>query len=360
MKAFNKTLLVTAITLGSTSAMANNINVSGFGSLGYVQHDEKGSEVNHITSKGSWGATTLLGLQADVKLSDKLSATGQIKLSEDHSTPEKMQVTLEMAFLGYQVAESLKVRIGRLRAPFFLDSEYLDVGYVRTTATRPLAVYEQAHLLNYNGADMIFTHYTESDLELQIQPYIGQEQSDTLDSSTVGMNVALIGDDWKLRAGYSIKELNDLAFNSTDPVQQSLNINNDMGAFYTLGAHYDDGEFLATFELARNTIEDAKEAPNLTGGYVTLGYHLGSLTPYIIYQAQKTDEKNREIGVNSDFKGLSLGAKYEFSKVAVKAEVTHFDFGKNGSYGYQNTLTDNDTTTLKSANVLNLTLETIF
>ncbi len=176
MKVFNKTLLVTAITLASTSAMAVNVEVSGFGTVGYSQNDERDSVVNGTTSKGSWGQTTLLGLQAEVKLSDKLSATAQVKLSEDATIDEKMQMTLQMAFLGFQATESLKVRLGRLRAPFYLDSEYLDVGYVKTTATSPLAVYGQAPFPNYNGLDMIFTHYTDSDLELQVQPYIGKEQ----------------------------------------------------------------------------------------------------------------------------------------------------------------------------------------
>ncbi len=387
MKVFNKTLLVTAITLASTSAMAVNVEVSGFGTVGYSQNDERDSVVNGTTSKGSWGQTTLLGLQAEVKLSDKLSATAQVKLSEDATIDEKMQMTLQMAFLGFQATESLKVRLGRLRAPFYLDSEYLDVGYVKTTATSPLAVYGQAPFPNYNGLDMIFTHYTDSDLELQVQPYIGKEQVE-IDFSRVGgggkldanylagINASVAGDEWKVRAGYTIGEMNNPAYQVTAATEGAY-LNDDMGSFLTLGASYDNGGLLAMVEFAKRNVEDAEAIANLTGAYITLGYQFNGFTPYITYQVQETDDKNRAIGVNSDFKALSLGAKYEFAKsnIAIKAEVTNFEFGKSEAFptfvpgfgfvtvpaGYVNTLTGNDTTAgLKSAKVLNLTLETMF
>ncbi len=348
------------------------MNVSGFGTIGYSQNDEKGSVVNGTTSKGSWGQTTLLGLQAEVKLSEKLSATAQVKLSEDATIDEKMQMTLQMAFLGFQATESLKVRLGRLRAPFYLDSEYLDVGYVKTMATSPLAVYGQAPFPNYNGLDMIFTHYTDSDLEFQVQPYIGKEQVEVdfsqvggggkLDANYLaGINASIAGDEWKVRAGYTVGEMNNPAY-QVNAATEGLYLNDDMGSFLTLGANYDNGALLATVEFAKRNVEDAKAIANLTGAYLILGYQFNGFTPYMVYQAQETDDKNQAIGVNSDFKALSLGAKYEFSGVAVKAEVTNFEFGENGrsGYGYTNTLTGNATTTLKSAKVLNLTLETMF
>ncbi len=371
MKVFNKTLLLTAITVASTSAMAIDVNFSGFGTIGYSQNDEKGSVVNDTTNKGSWGQTSLIGLQADVKLNSKFSATAQVKLSEDVTIDEKMQMTLQMAFLGYQATESLKIRIGRLRAPVYLDSEYLDVGYVKTTATTPLAVYGQAPFANYNGLDMIFTHYTATDLEFQIQPYVGKEQVErdfssigvtgNLDANYLaGINTSLAGDDWKVRAGYTIGEMNMPGYESNPFQPEEFYLNDDMGSFLTVGANYDNGSLLATVEFAKRSVEGAKLVTDLTGAYVTVGYRIDSFTPYFTYQRQETGDKNREVGVNSDFNALSVGAKYEFSKVALKAEVTNYEFGKNGIYGYTNTLTGNATTTLKSAKVFNLTLETMF
>jgi len=151
---------------------------------------------------------------------------------------------------------------------------------------------------------------------------------------------------------------------------ESSFLNDDMGSFLTVGANYDNGALLATVEFAKRSVEDAKAIANLTGAYATVGYRFGGFTPYITYQAQETDDKNRTAGVNSDFNALSLGGKYEFAKsnVAIKVEVTNFEFGKNGARGYRNTITNSTawgldpsaTLPVKSAKVLNLTLETIF
>ncbi|VAW48621.1 hypothetical protein MNBD_GAMMA03-100 [hydrothermal vent metagenome] len=372
MKILKKTLLVSAITLATTTAMAVDVEISGFGTIGYSQNDEKDSVVNNVPSKGSWGHASLLGLQADVKITSALSATAQVKLSEDATIDEKMQMTLQMAFLGYQVTDALKVRVGRLRAPFYLDSEYLDVGYVKTTATAPYAVYGQAPFSNYNGVDVIFTHYTESDLEFQIQPYLGKEETEIdlrraggggkLEANYLaGINASIAGDDWKVRAGYTIGEMNNPSYQE-NTFTEDFFLNDDVGSFLTVGANYDNGALLATVEFAKRSVEDAQAIADLTGAYVTLGYRLSDFTPYVTYQTQETDDKNRAAPtyVNSDFNALSLGFKYDFSKVAFKAEVTNFEFGKNGSLGYVNTLTKNVNSTLKSAKVLNLTLETVF
>jgi len=170
--------------------------------------------------------------------------------------------------------------------------------------------------------------------------------------------------------------MNNPAYNANSTTEK-LFLNDDMGSFLTVGASYDDGGVLATAEFAKRTVEDAKGITNLTGAYVTLGYHFGDFTPYLTYQTQETDDKNRApllpgvvpFGINSDFNALSIGMKYEFSKVAIKAEVTNYEFGKSPSdqsiYGvYRNTLVEdnagNALTTLKSAKVFNLTLETMF
>lgn len=345
MANMKKTILAGAILAAcSTASMAGDVNFSGFGTIGYSQTDSN-TVVNRTDEKGSWGHNTRIGIQADTKISDKLSATAQIRLAEDAINDENMQMTLQTALLSYQASDKAQVRFGRLRAPFYLDSEFLDVGAVTTTDDNPFAIYGQVPFSNYNGVDMIYTTDV-GDYELQVQPYIGFEQLEyklpdgsgkKFDVNYVaGVNASMYAGDWQVRAGYTVGEMDDPSY-TENPMTDKYNVNNDQGTFATIGVKYDNGKLLAKAEYAKRNVDGAISIPDLTGYYATLGYAFGNVMPYVSYQSLDSASKNHDPMLMNmaffDMDGTTAGVRYTHDDLVFKAQVTNYNFGSlNGSY----------------------------
>lgn len=369
MKKLNQSILAATLAAASASAMADKVNFSGFGTIGFSQAGS-GEVVHGVDEDGSWSKDTVIGLQADTRLTENLSATAQIRLTEDTINSEQMQMTLQTGFLGYQASDELMIRTGRLRAPFYLNSEFMDVGAVTNTASNPIGVYYQAPFQNYNGIDAIYT--TEiGENELQFQPYAGMEQFEyklpdgsgkKFDANyIIGMNVALTAEDWKVRAGYTIGEMNDPAY-TPNPATDAMMVNNDSGSFLTVGGQYDNGSLVATAEYAQRSVDGAISLADLTGYYASVGYRMGNALPYITVQSLKSADKNHNPALSNaafhDMTGAGVGLKYELGKYALKAEYTDYKFGSlNGSYA--SPLNGMNANT-KSASNLKVSLSTTF
>ncbi|WP_096085202.1 hypothetical protein [Agaribacterium haliotis] len=80
---------------------------------------------------------SILGLQLTGDISDKLSATGQIVARGD----EDMEVDVSWAYLSYKATDKTTLRLGRFRTPFYLYSDFLEVGYAYHWISPPNDVY---------------------------------------------------------------------------------------------------------------------------------------------------------------------------------------------------------------------------
>lgn len=77
------------------------------------------------TNEWSFDADTSYGLQANAKISDKLSVTGQFvgHGSQDYTA------TMEWAYVTYKLNDQWSLQGGRKRLPLFYYSDYFDVGF---------------------------------------------------------------------------------------------------------------------------------------------------------------------------------------------------------------------------------------
>lgn len=342
----NSAVLSALFVAGSASA---NVNVSGFGSLAYKANSVDSTQnFNRTDEDGAYVGPSVLGLQFNSSFNG-IDLTGQFKLGEDVSADGRPAGSVQYLFAGMDLTDEVRVRAGRLRAPFYLNSETLDVGHVRLQAVNPLSVYSQAPFQNYNGVDA--TYNTEmGDYEMMLQVFGGSEEFDNRISADnsyrfkanylLGANLEVIRDDWKVRAGYTIGEMDNVS-DFDMPLApgmsvDSVNVNNDSGSFLTLGVSYDDGEIVAQGEYAQRSVDDALMAVDNSGYYVTLGYRFGKVTPYYTYQSLTTADKNKEVGFNNGFKGQSLGVKYDHGQWSVQAEASRYELDENGMFGYSN------------------------
>lgn len=116
-------------------------NFSGFGTLGYGISDSSDSEYrtgrarDGADDSGTFGVDSRLGLQLDAGLSETVSATVQALARQNFDgefTPE-----IEWAFVKAQLNDSVSLRVGRIGVPFFMVSDFREVGFANTLLRPP-------------------------------------------------------------------------------------------------------------------------------------------------------------------------------------------------------------------------------
>jgi hypothetical protein len=167
---------------------------------GYGGYDEEDLTLNK----------NLLGLQITGQVADKLTATAQF-IARSGSDYE---VNSEWAYLTWQASDNSKVRVGRLRTPFYMYSDFLDVGYSYAWITPPQEVY----YLPFNNVDGIdyYTTAVIAGFDTSFQAYFGSFDDElSLGGSTsaaktrnqMGIAATLGKNWWTLRAAYHQADL---------------------------------------------------------------------------------------------------------------------------------------------------------
>jgi hypothetical protein len=325
----NKIVLSLCIaSLLPVTASALEGQVSGFGTAGVSGSNNSVSYdrgVNNINP--DWIGESKLGLQADVKLSNKLSMTGQVVAKQSDTDDGKMAVQGEWLFGAYAFNDSTKIRAGKLRLPLFMMSEQLDVGKAYTLAKLPLEMYGQAPTNGYTGVDAIKTFEVGEDGELIIQPYAGltnftgrsvnnQAAPDSSNNYPTGFSnfeagnlaglnfVFNYNEMLRLRAGYMKATLT-----SNNPQMTSVQANpyglitgdyvhNVDASFSSVGAELKLGKTNITAEYGQRRVASMMFA-DTDGRYVTVSHQLGAFTPYAYY-AEITSDKTKSVAGQSN------------------------------------------------------------
>jgi opacity protein-like surface antigen len=137
-------LLAAVIAATPLASQAVDFSAKGFASvIGGVTTDK--SEFRpHVKYGGgkydesfALDAESRVGIQVRADITDKLSATAQVVSRGGYNwRPE-----LTWAYLGYEVNDNVQLKLGRLRVPFYLYSDYQDVGYALPWISPPRNAY---------------------------------------------------------------------------------------------------------------------------------------------------------------------------------------------------------------------------
>jgi len=203
----NKLTLATLIALSTSCVQASDLNISGFIN-GVVTADSDG----HLRLNDD----TKAGIQIDTQINDKLSATFQVVNRQNAwDGSDSRETTVEYGFLAYNASEDVTVRAGRLRMPFFMLSEYVEVGNVVPWIKAPLSVYHQIPTNAYDGLDLSYTGQS-GDLSYSVTAFVGEAEANVYMEglnplvkmgNTFGGSVALDYSDWTMRFSYGQAEL---------------------------------------------------------------------------------------------------------------------------------------------------------
>jgi len=302
-------LLLPLLCLSPGLATAQ-IQLNGFLSVGGGITDSNDEQFLDFDDGFSFDTDSVFALQATAPIGDKLSATGQLVARG----VEDYDIVLEWGFLSYQATDDLQLRAGRLRAPFFSFSDFLEVGYAYPFIRPPTEVYGNIPFSGVDGVDFVYSTLV-GDWDTTLQGYYGRfrndiplpgstdrEETDIEDLSGI---VVSANRDWlTLRAGYHRADINifienneDLAtltgflrqFGFDETADTILPV--DKGAeFFQLGTQidYDDWLFIAEWT---HLDFDPMLFGDITGWYATFGRRINDFTLLYTYAAEETDDE---------------------------------------------------------------------
>lgn len=292
-------------------SQAAELNFSGFLSVGGGMVDDD------FDSGGNYGGyeedltfdRSLLGLQVTGQVNEKVSATAQLIARKNDS----YEVNAEWAYLTWQATDSIKLRAGRLRTPFYIYSDFLDVGYSYGWITPPQEVY----YLPFNNVDGIDLYATQTlgIFDTSVQVYFGSFDDEfnfdgvTSDAQTrnqMGIAVTLGKDWWNLRAAYHEADLSvDVTGAALMPgltlgqfigsipasfsfVGPRILVEEEKATFAQIGFTIDTGRFVAAAEHVEFEPENSMLAKNIRE-YVMVGVRTGDWL-FHVTAAQSKDE----------------------------------------------------------------------
>jgi hypothetical protein len=305
--------VVLAMPLALSSAFAQeaegpSVKISGFGTgaLTWTNTNEaefgRPNQATGAKKKPRTGVDSNLGLQADVRINDWLSFTGQGLVRRD--AEDDYGAELSWAFAKFKVSDQFSVRVGRIGLPAFMISDYRNVGYANTFLRPPVEMYSQ---VPFNGLDGIDATWQQSfgDTTVTGQLAYGRTESQIAGGLTgksdkmSAINVVaehgpftarigrvdatveitgsasltqLLGGLRAAGAGYRFPQLITMA--------DEIEAHDKKASFTSLGLGMDWNNIVVQTEFAKR--KTATYVNDTTSWYVMGGYRFGKVLPYVI------------------------------------------------------------------------------
>lgn len=309
---FKVSLLAAAVGLASAPAMATDVRIDGFASLVYGQtldRNEGETFDGKYGPEANYQSDSVYGIQFRADLSEGLSATAQLL----GKGAENFDAKIAWAYFAYQLNDNFTVKAGRQRLPYFLYSDFLDVGYAYHWIAPPSAVYELGGFDNLDGINLEYygewgpvtsrinliagaTTTEAGDFELATEDnwvaswnmnwnWLTFQITYSESSVTIGgINTIADGIDQIYSGAIAVPPLSALGVPPLTSSQiDSLNMENDRGHFGGVGLSADLGSWFAAAEYTDVGVADSPLTSEKTSWYVAGGFRTGKFTYSITY-----------------------------------------------------------------------------
>lgn len=341
----------------ASPAMASDLNINGFLSVGATMLDDDKVEVAGADTQGGFKQNTILGLQVSKQVNDSTSVTGQLvsRGSDDYSTEAAW------AFVTYAANDNLDLRMGRLRIPAFYYSDFLEVGYTYNSI-RPAEEVYRLPFSSFDGVD--FTQrFSSGNIDGNVQVYYGRyvgdfkaEGDDTIYDADfrnlAGISLNTNFGNFGTRLSYNQGELNlqgtvpdeskldegseaaqGIATILGDPsAAEDFNLTGQTSQFIAAALTYDDGTYSLLAEWTAFDHETSLLADD-QAWMASAAMRMGEFTPHVRYSTRKevADSGNegriqKQLGLEAEQSSITLGLRYDYdSSTALKFEAQHHD-----------------------------------
>lgn len=386
--------IILFLQVPTLKAEDKSIEVSGFARIVAGIASNESVVLNDYDNHIHTEEESLVAVQLDGQLTDKISATGQLL----YHSADYRDSGVEWAYLTYQHNQKLNFKIGKLRTPFFQYSDVIDVGLSYPWISPPGQVYKKYMFSTFEGAKASY-HFGNEQLAYRLEGYWGQFDSDTPINgyqfpTTVddikGAVFNIIDDKLSYRVSYhtGFVELDSDFINAVAiPLSQlgfaqsaqSLSGRGDI-KFYQASMTYEGLRYFTIVEFIKIT-GDIPIVPKATAAYATFGYYFPTFTAHLTIATNNsnTSETVNEIPagvspqldqlmfgyktvINSlnysdvDSDSLTIGLRWNVeANLALKFDLTTFKSKLPASL-----LFDNSTVKDKRTNLLQVGLEWVF
>lgn len=359
-------LALAAPLSSAATATGPALDISGFARVvgGYL--DDSHARYEGYADRISVSEDSLLGLQGDLRLTESLSLTSQLLA---HSGDDR-DSGVEWLYASYQPQESVKIRLGQMRTPFFNLSDVLDVGFAYPYIMPPQQVYNGFLFDQYRGISLTLNSSWQN-FRTGLEVYTGYFDGDTIVAAyeiptevedIVGVVATLGYSNVEWRSSFFSGRV-DLTIPEVDTLTRTLTRLGFSRSAATLESAgrtsalqsalaYDGLRYFARAEYIHLS-SDFAVVPDTHSRYVTLGINLPPVTLHITaassdvsYDTIRHDiplgldpgldslatsfDRVRAILPSDDLTSLSLGARWELSSnLALKAEATRLDGERN-------------------------------
>lgn len=324
-KAIKAGFAVSALALAVSPAMAADLRIDGFANFaaGQMISDDEDGTLYGYDGDVRFDQESSYGIQFRGDLQDKLSITGQIVGKGD---VENYDAKVTWAYLTYELSDELSVKIGRSRVPYFMYSDFLDVGYAYHWLRPPASVYT----LGFENQDgIVMEHVTDlMGWTSRVTLMFGRSDSSTIDDSGNEIDVTIINQmggawsmnyDWftariayfesRLSIPYTAEQAADLAtlegfiagvYNNAigfgipgytadnledfqNQFDEETQFDEDKASFVGIGFTADINNLIAVAEYT-SVVADETPLQDRNSWYISAGYRIQKLTPYVTYE----------------------------------------------------------------------------
>ncbi|HLT13720.1 MAG TPA: hypothetical protein VK006_06450 [Marinobacter sp.] len=330
------------------SAKDTGVRFNGFFSTGYARASNDAGYAG-ITEESEVKDLSLFALQGTFDVSKK----SQIVMQLIGRGADDWEPKVEWAYLSHRPTSNLQLRTGKMRVPFFMYSDSLEVGYSQPWARPPQSVYGPIQITSYVGADASY-NFNLANSSLTTTAFAGFTDEDNNAGvvelrNLAGINLSWTNYVWTFRGTAATAETSIDATSLSAQVPLGIEVDTvlaDGGRsnFFGLGFNYDDGNWQVIGEVTRVEV-DGKYA-DTDSAYLSVGHRFGSWTPYLAtgWVESKDDEERLgfvttntgailapESVLNFQRQDYSIGTRWDITPgVAIKADITHsrgFDKG---------------------------------
>lgn len=389
--------------------------ISGYGTLSYSWDDRSDlAAIRDFTQRPdklyhggpSWRMDTRLGVQLTYRFSPQVE--GVIQAVARDQIESNLGSLIDLAYLDIQLTPDQELRLGRIGYAPFLMSDHRNLGYAYPWVRPPREFYSWIPIFSLDGGEFS-QDIVQGDARWRFRAQFGRSAFDIpMGQATFAFQAADLwslslsrqAGPWRLQAGLSgfrstteaaplaglhagLEQLAALNLAGISDEAAQLRgetaFKNARIRYFTLGAAYDDGQWLAQAELGYSATNRAI-APSSRTGYVALARRLGEFTPYAMLSLSRPDKSalapiNDWSGIGQaafqqtayfvtnstrqDQETLSLGSRWDFhSQAALKLQWDHSRIHRQGYALWFRSLESNARSS--SVNLFTVSLDFVF
>lgn len=319
------TLTLTVVSSHAGDGRGMAVTLQGFGTLGaaYSNLDSADFTGNLVQSNGvghtrrlTGSVDSKLGLQLDSEFGQNWSAVVQAISRYQHDSSYDPEI--EWAYVQYRATANITIRAGRIVTSPFMESQTRQVSYAYTWVRPPVELYDLNPVTNKTGLDIRYQFITGDVVSTLTTSWgVAEEDFATGDRadadsywefeykleyqhSTVRMAYTMA------EFGIESDELNRLADGFISFAADSgpdnrrralanaqlLYGDNIDTHFLSLGFLHQPGNWLLRGEVAKSFADDDTYIATSAGWYITSGYRIDDLTPYLTLAAVSSSRKS--------------------------------------------------------------------